>query len=306
MYSWLLNPVLAKFQLHHNYIQLNVDNMFSNFYNTSPIGYSFASWLSIILCAFLFNSAFNKIKILANANFLPSFIFCFLFLLNKQWWGLHVHYILMLIGMYVSFASFKFASLTRPKSTIFNLGIFIGIAGILWFPAHFLMLVVFAAFIRLRAFNIKEYLLFLLGIIMPYYIVIAILYLTNNTVHIGGFLPAFGALKFPIIFKTTLWLSVWGFIALLTIIGVFIILNNNSRQVMLVKTTWGLIFFNFIILLLILLSSLNDGALLTAILVWPIATIHCAFYLIPKQTRFANICIYATIGLIIINAYFVK
>ena len=306
MYSWLINPVLATFQLHHNYIQLNVDNMFSNFYKTSPIGYGFASWISIIICAFLFNNEFNKIKILSKAHLLPSFIFCFLFLLNKQWWGLHVHYFLMLIAMYVSFTSFKFASLLHPKSTIFNLGIFIGIAGIIWFPAHFLMLAVFAAFIRLRAFNIREYLLFIVGVIMPYYIVISILYLTNQTVHISGFLPAFGALTIPAIFKSTLWLSVWGFIALLTIVGIIIILNNNNRQVMLVKSTWGLIFFNFTILVFILFSSLYDSALLSALLIWPLATIHCAFYLIPKQTRFANICIYATIGLIVVNAFFVK
>src|SRR5690606_29133654 len=104
---------------------------------------------------------------------------------------------------------------THPKTTLFNIGLMIGVASFFYFPSASFLLLMIAGLIFTRPFRINEWLIGLLGAITPYYFLIAWLFITDkwNTYKI----PAIHVAK-PF-FKD----STWSYIAIGMIVFLLIV-----------------------------------------------------------------------------------
>jgi hypothetical protein len=306
MYPWIVAPSFPNFKFHHNYLQLNINSIFFNFYKNAPVAYSFSSWLIMLLGALLFNNEFNKIKLNHKIHAFPAFIFISVFLLHYNWWGLHIHYILMFIVMYIGFQTYQFATLQNPKATLFSLGVLVGISGLLWFPAHFFIVIIVSALIRFRAFSIKEYLLVWLGLLTPYYLLLSLLFINNKMPFAKGFLPKLTWFQIPETMKHVEWIVNWVFIFLVMFGGIMVMLANFNKFVMQVRTTWGLTVFYFALIITCIFFSFYDAHLLGLILIMPITLIQCIFYSVPKNNRWIQIIWFITIALIVYNSLHYK
>jgi hypothetical protein len=303
MYQWILNPVLPNIVGNQNYIQANIINGIKKFHTTNPITYALLSWLSILLAALLFNKEFNKLKLVSRSNSLPAVSFIIIFLVNKHWWGIHLHFLLLVLIMYIIFKSLEFANLNKPKSTIFNLGVLVGFAGILWFPSHFFAIIIFAGLIRFRAFNIKEWIMVVLGILTPYYLIISFLYLTNQGIFIKDFIPKFTAFKIPEALKTIGWWIRFAWLMLVAFMGLIVVANNNNRQVMQVRKGWGLLLFYFVVTGTLLLANFNNLDIMSVVAIVPITALHAALYIIPQKTRWLNLVFFLSFVLLILQLF---
>jgi hypothetical protein len=204
--------------------------------------------------------------------------------------------------MYICFKTYHFATLHKPKATLFTMGTIVGICGLFWFPAHFFVIIIIAGLIRFRAFNIREYVLVLMGVYMPYYLLLSLLFINNKLSFANGFLPKLTWFQIPETMKHIAWIVGWSFIFLVIFGGIMIMLANFNRFVMQVRTTWGLTLFYFALIMVCIFFGFYDAHLLGLLLITPIAIIQCVFYAVPKKHRWIQIVWFITIAFVVYNS----
>lgn len=69
----------------------------------------------------------------------------------------------------------------QPVSTIYNSGLFLALAAIIYFPYILFLIVLFFGLISLRSINIKETLQLILGFLTPWFFAIIYLYFVGNS-----------------------------------------------------------------------------------------------------------------------------
>ncbi len=302
MYPWIVSPSFPSFTYQHNYLQLNINRVFFDFYKNAPVAYSFSSWILMVLFALFFTNEFNKIKLNNKIHVFPAFVFVSIFLMHYNWWGLHLHYILMFATMYICFKTYQFAALSKPKATLFAMGIIVGICGLFWFPAHFFLIIIIAGLVRFRAFSIREYLLVLFGISIPYYLLLSLLFINNKLSFANGFLPKLTWFQIPETMKHVQWIVGWGFVFLIGFGGIMVMLANFTKFIMQVRTTFGLTLFYFALILICIFFSFYDAHLWALLLITPIAIVQCIFYSVPKKSKWIQIVWLITIAFVVYNS----
>jgi hypothetical protein len=139
---------------------------------------------------------------------------------------------------------------TDAKGLIFNVGFLTSITIICYYPSVFLMFFSLFSLAVLRPFRPAEWLVLLLGLVAPFYILLSILYLFDfnfNSIVFSKF-----GLLFSINTKDYWAILNLFFLSLLTIISLFIWYPNSSRLVILIRKNWILLLFLFFSTLLMI------------------------------------------------------
>ena len=187
-----------------------------------------------------------------------------------------------------------------PKTLLFNIGLIAGISILLFHPLSILIVVVLFALAVVRPFRIAEWLVLLLGILMPYYFVLVLLFLNNQFALVGSYLPniSFGS---PLHGLDTSYLISLGFIVFASLLGLYQLQLHVGRLVIQIRKNWGVMMVLLFILLIspFLFSSLGPQVLLMGLV--PISATISNGYSNPKSLLLSNFLFWTALGLIIIN-----
>jgi hypothetical protein len=109
---------------------------------------------------------------------------------------------------------------------IFNAGLWLGVASLFYFPFVFFLLVLVAGLSILRAFNLQEFLMVVMGMFLPYFLVGFLFFWFNRYGYFyeNQISRNFDFFNFNQIAFT--W-DTWVKLAVFTIATLFVILNNN-------------------------------------------------------------------------------
>ncbi|MFN6388693.1 MAG: hypothetical protein ACK4X2_10240 [Bacteroidota bacterium] len=188
----------------------------------------------------------------------------------------------------------------EPKALLFNIGIIAGISILLFHPTAILIVVVLFALAVVRPFRISEWLVLLLGVLLPYYFLLVFLYLNNQFALVGAYLPniSFGS---PLHGLDKLYLINLGFTLFATLVGLYQLQSHVGRLVIQIRKNWGVMMVLLFTLILspFMFSSLGTQVLLMGLV--PLSATISNGYSNPKKLLLPNFLFWTALGLIIIN-----
>lgn len=162
---------------------------FKSFFNPSPIydspSYLFATidmflynWpiikliiglIGVTLISFYINTVFNNNGYYQTENTLPSLLFV---IMVGSWTGFHFFSPLLLGLFFILFGLNRILKVYHQKSInaeVFDAGFYLGIAALFYYPFVFFLISYWIYISMNRAFNLREYFLPLLGMVLPFF-----------------------------------------------------------------------------------------------------------------------------------------
>jgi hypothetical protein len=163
------------------------------------------SALAVVIQALYLTYVINKQDVLREASHLPALMYvvlmsCFPEQLSFNPLLAANFFIIMFLN-----SLFKFYRADSASFHVFDAGLFIGIAGLFYWPALFLFPLIWSALVLLRPFNWKEWVVSLIGVALPFIVLAVVLFwfgmLSEN--KIAGILQPFYQMHLSAIYKST-------------------------------------------------------------------------------------------------------
>ncbi len=204
--------------------------------NMGPEGFTILAFLFLLAEAIVLNAQVNRFRILPGTTYFTAFSFILFSGFIASWNAFSAPLLAGLLILALVHQLFKLHNTTTPRSTAFNLGLTVGFASLLYFPAIALLLVVWFALVSVRPFRLSEWILVVLGVFCPYYFIGTVLFLTDRLYRMKDIpLPGFSVPE--------LVYSYWilsGMIGLLLyfIYGSLRLQQDYSKMLIYVRKSW--------------------------------------------------------------------
>lgn len=253
--------------------------------------------------ALMLNHLVNRYRMMQKSNYLTGMSYLLISSLFTEWYRLSS---VMMVSSFLIWALSRLSDINtnpNPRTTIFNIGMLIGISAFFYYPAVFFLVFIFLGLAFSRPFRIQEWLLATLGLIAPYYFLIAVLFLRGR-LDLPS-IPAF-SLNLPNIDHRTYVLIAVILITIAVLAGVYFVNQNMRRQIVQTRKNWNLVFFY--LLLAILLAFFNPahefGYFFLAIV--PLSMLTGAAFLYPDKRWFRVLVHWSMAVLALITGYYLR
>jgi hypothetical protein len=188
----------------------------------------------------------------------------------------------------------------QPKTLEFNIGLIVGLSIILYEPIAILIPVVLFALVIIRPFKLAEWLVLMMGVLLPFYFIFTYVFLTGNIADFRQFLPKLDW-KNPLIqpsFNVILALIVMG---VQLIAGFFYWNEQQARFIIQVRKYWGVIFLLLILTFFQPVLFSVQALYASAIVIAPLASFISFAYATPKRLLIPNLLFWAAAAVIVYN-----
>jgi hypothetical protein len=298
-----LHPYLPVLHPEDNYLYRFVLSALGSLFGHAALPYGILSFIILFSQATLLNSICNYHKLLPRSNYLPAMCYILVTSLMPDWGHFSA---LLLINSIMIWCWYRMVALYNnpsPVTAIFNIGLFLGFATLLYVPAiAFLFLLLFALLI-MRPFRIQEWFVGFVGFTSPYYFLILVLYFThqlnwmNLVPHIRFTFPAIPG-------------SVWIIISISLLVVPFIIggiyvQNNLNKMLIQVRKSWSLILVFFISAILVIIVNKAGSYENWIVTAMPFAVFHSAAYYYPTNRILVNALHWVSFSVAIVINYLV-
>jgi Family of unknown function (DUF6427) len=190
----------------------------------------------------------------------------------------------------------------NSKSLLFNIGLIVGASILCYQPLVILIVVVFFALMVIRPFIISEWVVLLLGIVLPFYVIVSFFYLNDRTMLISAFLPRIH-FQLPKIMMDFWMYSKLTLLLIMTVIGFNFWSKYNTRMVIQIRKNWSILVVMLLLMLPIVFLSFEKGFLSSWLLLVPFAAFISNAFLYPKNSWVTNILFVGCIIIIMYNNY---
>jgi hypothetical protein len=280
-FSIFLHPVLPTLHKEDNYLYRFILNGLNSVFSHAAFPYSILTFLLLFTQATLFNSICNYQKLFPKSNYLPGMSYILLTSLLQDWNHFSAPLLVNSVMIWCWYRMLVLYNSHSPGAAIFNIGLFAGLASLLYIPAMAFLIMVLFALLIMRPFRIQEWVVAFLGFTSPYYFLLIALYFSNqlnwkNIVpHIVFTLPALPG---------SIWISI-GLLLLVIpfIIGGYFVQNNLNKMMIQGRKSWSLLLvFLITAVLVILINKANsyENWIVTAV---PFAAFHAAAWFYPTN-----------------------
>lgn len=267
-----------------------------------PVIYSIITFLLLYTQAISFNKLVNDQRLMQRPNYLTGMSYLLITSLFPEWNMLSAPLIINTLLIWVWARMSGLYNSNTPKSSLFNIGIAIGISTFFYFPSlAFAALIIFGLALT-RPFRIAEWLIALLGIITPYYFLLSWVFLTDRWQ--GYRFPGF-AVTTPN-FDQTSWAYAAVIIVLITsVTGLFFVQQNFRRQLIQTRKSWSLVFLYLLVAVFVPFVNAThtfDYWILCAV---PLSALLGAAFLYPTRKWLPLVLHWLMVAFVIALNYFI-
>lgn len=296
-----LHPIIPKPQPIDGFLYKEILNALQSVGKGLPILYSIITFSLLYTQAIYFNKLVNDQRIMQRPNYLTGMSYLLITSLFSEWNLLSSPLIINSLLIWVWAKMSGLNTNQKPKAALFNIGIAIGICTFFYFPSlAFAALIIFGLALT-RPFKLAEWLIALLGIITPYYFLLAYVFLTDKWQ--GYKFPAFAVVN-PV-FNQSKW-ALAAIIIVITsaIVGVFYIQQNFRRQLIHARKSWNLIFLYLIVAFFVPFVNATHTFEYWILCAVPLSALVAATFLYPAKTWLPTALHWVMVGLVIVMGYF--
>ena len=273
------------------------------FGNSIPVIYALITYGLLYTQAIAFNKLVNDQRLMQRPNYLTGMSFLLVTSLFSEWNLLSAPLIINTLLIWVWAKMSSLYNNPWPKTALFNIGIAIGVSTFFYFPSlAFSALIIFGLALT-RPFKLAEWLIALLGIITPYYFLLAWVFLTDKWV--GYKFPGF-AITNPK-FNQTNWAYTAIIIVLLTTItGLIYVQQNFRRQLIQARKSWNLVFLYLVVAVFVPFINATHTFEYWILCAVPLSALLGAAFLYPAKKWFSLLLHWLMVAFVIVINYFVE
>ena len=266
----------------------------------SPIALIIIFQVLILSQAIRLNMLLSKLKMFSQISYLPAFTYILLTALFPYWDVISSGLVANSLIIWILVKLFRLYDQSQPKTLEFNIGLIVGGSILLYEPIAILIPVVLFALTIIRPFRITEWLVLIMGIVLPFYFIFTFVYLTNNAAHFTQFLPKLDW-KNPLVRPELNVIIALTVITIQFLVGVYFWQEQQSRFIIQVRKYWG------VLLLMLVFTSFQpiifsvQALYASAVVITPLACFISFGYTIPKRLLIPNILFWSAAAVIVYN-----
>lgn len=246
------------------------------------------------------NILLSNFKMFQQISYVPAFTYIILTAMFPYWDVISAGLIANSLVIWILVKLLRLYEQSQPKTLEFNIGLIVGISIILHEPIAILIAVVLFALLFIRPFKLAEWLVLIMGILLPFYFIFTYVFLTGNINDFRQFLPKLDW-KNPLVqpsFNIILALIVMG---LQLIAGFFYWNEQQARFIIQVRKYWGVFFLLLILTFFQPILFSVQGLYASAIVIAPLASFISFAFATPKRLLIPNLLFWAGAAVIVYN-----
>ena len=257
----------------------------------------------IIIQALRLSVVLNNLRMFPKLYFVPALCYLLLTAVYPPWNNITPA---LFINFFILWLFSLFAGMyssPQSKSLIYNIGFLAGLVGLIHSPALFLIPAAFFAIALLRAFHLNEWMILLLGIITPAYLLAALLFLNDNLSLFMLALPRFHWHLLPIKNSYPLLIAACA-AGLLIVSGTASWQANIGRMIIQTRRCWSVLFLMLLLSIPLVfgISGENTESWLFGTI--PAAALGSNLFVYSKNNLLQNILFWLLVVVIIFNNWF--
>ena len=265
--------------------------------------YPLIAFVLLYMQAVTFNQLANGQRLMQKPNYLVGMAYLLITSLFKEWNMLSAPLIVNTLLVWVWAKMSSLNNNQKPLATLFNIGITISIATFFYFPSvAFAALIIFGLVVT-RPFELAEWLLALIGIITPYYFLMAYVFLTDKWK--GYKLPGM-AISVPRFYETRWALAAIIIVLFASVTGLFFIRQNMRRQLVQTRKSWYLVFLYFLVAVSVPFINATRSFEYWILCAVPLSAFVGCTFLYPEKKWFPRLLHWLMVAFVIAFSYFVK
>lgn len=269
---------------------------------SNPHLYSFLAFTLLFLQAVLLTRFINSQRMMNKPTFFPGMAYLLITSLLPEWNHFSAPLIVNTILLYVLSRLFNIYNQPNAKGTIYNIGLALGIASFLFFPAITFILWILLALAVMRTFQLNEWILCIIGISTPYYFYAIFLFI-NDDWSWQHLMPHF-SIGLPTITQTV-WLAGSAFLLVVPFLsGGYFVQDNLRKMLIQVRKGWSLLLLYLLGAIFIPFVNNSDSFENWVIVAIPFAAFHACTYLYSTLRIIPVLLFWLTIAFILGYQYY--
>ncbi len=298
-----LVPVIPKEQQVDGFLYRAFLSWLHPFGSSLPIIYPLLAFVLLYSQAIIFNKLVSDLRLLQTPGYLTGMSYLLLSSLFSDWNILSAPLIINSLILWVWARMSSLHNAQNPKTTLFNIGLAIGICTFFYFPSlAFTALIIFGLLIT-RPFKLAEWLLALMGIICPYYFLLSYVFLADKWqgYHFPGF-----AITAPHIGESSWSYAAIIIVAFLALLGFIYVQKNFRRQLIQARKSWNLLFLYLLIALFVPFINATHSFQYWIISAIPLAALMGAAFYYPTVRWIPGFFHWLLVALVLAISFLVK
>lgn len=298
-----LMPHVPKAQLTDGFLYKELLKWLQPLGSVFPLIYGLITFLLLFTQAITFNKLVNDMRLMQKPNYLTGMSYLLVTSLFTEWNMLSAPLIINTLLIWVWAKMSGLYNDNSPKTTLYNIGIAIGLCTFFYFPSiAFAVLVIFGLMV-IRPFKLAEWVITLFGIITPYYFILAFAFLTDKLKEYR--FPGI-AVSFPK-FNQTGWAYAAIIIVVVTaLVGFLFVQQNFRRQLIQARKSWSLIYLYLLVALFIPFINATSTFNYWILCAVPFSALIGAAFLYPTKTIIPLVLHWVMVAFVIAISYFVN
>jgi hypothetical protein len=269
---------------------------------TYPTLYPFLAFALLFLQALMLTRFINSQRMMNKSTYFPGMAYLLITSLLPEWNHFSAPLIVNTILLFVLSGLFNIYNHPNAKGTIYNIGLALGIASFLFFPAITFILWILLALAVMRTFQLNEWILCIAGITTPYYFYAIYLFITDDWSW-QQLLPHF-SIGLPIITQTV-WLAGSAFLLGIPFLsGGYYVQDNLRKMLIQVRKGWSLLLLYLLGAIFIPFVNNSDSFENWVIAAIPFAAFHACTYLYATLRIIPLLLFWLTVAFILGYQYY--
>ncbi|ATL47142.1 hypothetical protein COR50_08065 [Chitinophaga caeni] len=263
--------------------------------------YTFLTVVLLFLQALLFTKLINQHRLFSRSTYLPGMCYILFSSMYQGWNQFSPAILINLVMLWVFSNVPNLYNRSSARDVAFNLGFAVGVCSLIYFPSVIFVLLLFMGLVAMRSFRLAEWILALLGLACPLYILGTYLFLTDQWA-LTGQLTRIG-INIPMIHDYKVWGALIANV-LFFITGWIIIQRSFNKMLIQTRKIWNVWAFYAFIAMLIPFFTATFSANYWILAVLPISMFAGNVFWSIQNNTFANAIHILLLLYVIVMQYF--
>ncbi|MES1215412.1 MAG: hypothetical protein ABUT20_07845 [Bacteroidota bacterium] len=267
-----------------------------------PSIYPLIAFTLLFLQSVILIRIINSHRMVNWTGYVPGMAYILVTSLFPEWNYLSAPLIVNTILLLALSGLLKIYNQQNAKSTIFNIGLALGIAIFIFFPSFIFSFWILLGLMVMRPFRLNEWVLYLVGITTPFYFYAIYLFISDqwSWQHLW---PHF-SVGLPLL-KQSAWQAGSAFLLVVPFLaGGYFVQNNLRRMLIQVRKGWSLFLLYLLAAFLVPMISAGDTFEDWIMCAIPFAAFHACTYLYSTLRIFPLLIFWLTVAYVLAYQYY--
>ena len=260
----------------------------------------------VLIQAIRLNMVLSDLRMFQQNNYTTAMAYVLLTGILTQWCNISSALVANFLLIWIFIKLSRLYNHPSPKTLLFNTGLIVGLSVVCYHPTAILILVVLFALAVVRPFSLAEWLILLMGVLVPYYFLFSWLFVKDSTASFSGFLPSL-QWNLPVAQWSIQLVVNLSVLAIVLLAGLYYWQLSNKRMIIQIRKNWGVMAVMLFILLPIPFIFLHAGLESALMALVPLGAFAGNAFSYPRRLIFPNILFWLSILVIAYNNWsFIK